>query len=64
VDTDWQLWKRSLAGQRRASFERYPALNHLGIPGEGPSSLQEYNTPGEVLPQLVDDVARWIEAQR
>ncbi|WP_313244491.1 alpha/beta hydrolase [Stenotrophomonas rhizophila] len=64
VDTDWQLWKRSLAGQRRASFERYPALNHLGVPGEGPSSLQEYNTPGEVLPQLVDDVARWIEAQR
>jgi len=64
VDTDWQLWHHRLARQRQASFKHYPAVNHLGVAGQGPGSLQEYNTPGNVLPQLVDDVAQWIEAQR
>lgn len=64
VDTDWQLWQRGLAGQRQVAFKHYPALNHLGIAGEGPSSLQEYSRPGHVLPALIDDVAAWIGAQR
>lgn len=64
VDTDWQLWQHGLARQRQVSFKHYPAVNHLGVAGQGPGSLQEYNTPGNVLPQLVDDVAQWIEAQR
>ncbi len=63
VDTDWQLWQRGLARQRQVSFKYYPPLNHLGIAGEGPGSLQEYSRPGHVLPALIDDVAAWIGAQ-
>jgi len=61
VDTDWQLWKKSFSTDPRATFKHYPALNHLGIAGEGPGTLAEYNKPGgHVGAQLIDDVAGWI----
>lgn len=63
VDTDWQLWKRGLQGRSTVRFHDYPTLNHLGIAGEGPGSLQEYSRPGHVLPQLITDVAQWIAQQ-
>lgn len=62
IDIDWQLWKQGLQGERY-TFHHYPALNHLGIAGEGPGRLEEYATPGKVDPQLIGDVARWIKAQ-
>lgn len=61
VDTDWQLWRRGFADAPRANFKRYPALNHLGIAGEGPGTLAEYNQPGHVDAQLIADTAAWIK---
>ncbi|MEK0266613.1 alpha/beta fold hydrolase [Stenotrophomonas rhizophila] len=61
IDTDWQLWKRGLSRQRSVTFRDYPSLNHLGIAGQGPGTLEEYASPGHVLPQLIDDVAHWIK---
>ncbi|MGV8960641.1 MAG: alpha/beta fold hydrolase [Stenotrophomonas sp.] len=63
TDSDWQLWKAGLHDPR-FSFRHYPALNHLGIAGEGRGTLQEYQQPGQVSAQLIDDVAGWIKAQR
>ena len=60
VDADWQLWKTGLSSDPRATFKHYPALNHLGIAGEGPGSLSEYNQPGHVEARLIDDTAAWI----
>ncbi len=61
VDTDWQLWKKSFSADPRATFKHYPALNHLGIAGEGPGTLAEYSTPGgHVDAQMIDDIAGWI----
>lgn len=61
VDADWQLWKKSLPAGPRTTFKHYPALNHLGIAGEGPGSLSDYNKPGHVDAQLIDDIAAWIK---
>lgn len=61
VDTDWQRWRAGLAGDRQAAFKHYPALNHLGIAGEGAGTLSEYQRPGQVDPQLIADTARWIK---
>ena len=61
IDTDWKLWSQALSGT--ATLHRYDQLNHLGIAGEGPGSLEEYNHPGHVDATLIDDVARWIKAQ-
>ncbi len=60
VDADWQLWKRRLRDAKDATFKLYPALNHLGMAGEGEGSLDEYMRPGQVDAQLIGDVAEWI----
>ena len=64
VDADWQRWQAAFAGEPRATLRHYPALNHLGIAGEGPGTLAEYHRPGRVDATLVADVAAWIHAQR
>lgn len=61
IDTDWKLWSQALSGT--ATLHHYDQLNHLGIAGEGPGSLEEYNRPGHVDATLINDVARWIKAQ-
>lgn len=62
VDADWQAWREAFDGDPKVAFKLYPALNHLGIPGEGEGSLAEYAQPGHVDPTLVDDVAAWVKA--
>ncbi len=62
VDADWQNWKSAFDRDPKVAFKLYDKLNHLGIAGEGEGSLAEYQQPGHVDPQLVDDVARWLQA--
>ncbi len=62
VDADWQTWKGGFHDNAKVTFKLYPALNHLGIAGEGEGSLAEYTTPGHVDAQLIDDVAQWVKA--
>ena len=62
VEADWQQLNAGLQGDRYR-FHHYPALNHLGIAGQGPSTLAEYQQPGKVAPQLINDVAIWIKQQ-
>ena len=59
TDADWSLLKAGLSGERYR-FRHYPALNHLGIAGEGPATLAEYQVPGHVASALIDDIAHWI----
>ena len=63
-DADWQLWKQALDGRKDVQWQAYPALNHIGVAGTGPSSLKEYTQAGHVDPALIADVAHWVEAQR
>ncbi|WP_434212162.1 alpha/beta hydrolase [[Pseudomonas] boreopolis] len=60
---DWDLWKKALAGNGKAALRLYPALNHLGIAGSGPSSLAEYHQPGHVDGRLIADMAAWVRAR-
>ncbi|MGZ0119550.1 alpha/beta hydrolase [Stenotrophomonas rhizophila] len=62
--TDWRMWNESLEGQRDVELKEYPALNHLGIAGDGPASAQDYMQSGHVDPILINDVARWLNAQQ
>jgi len=62
VDADWQRWNQGLSGDRYR-FHHYPALNHLGIAGEGKGSLEEYARPGHVDATLINDIAQWLKAQ-
>ena len=63
TNADWQLWRKAFADDPRATFRHYPALNHLGIAGEGPGSIAEYGRAGRVDATLVADIAAWIAAR-
>jgi len=62
VDADWQNWREAFHADPKVTFKLYPALNHLGIAGEGEGSLAEYQQPGHVDATLINDVASWIKA--
>ncbi|WP_234086857.1 alpha/beta fold hydrolase [Azonexus sp. R2A61] len=63
TDADWAIWQQTFADSPRVVLKRYPALNHLGIAGEAPSTPLEYQRPGRVDKALIDDVAAWIKAR-
>lgn len=58
--TDFGRWKDALAGRQDARLVSYPRLNHLFVAGQGRSTPAEYSAPGNVAPEVIEDVARWI----
>jgi hypothetical protein len=57
---DFDLWKKALGSESNATFKLYPDLNHLFISGTGPSVPSEYDQPGHVSRQVIEDMAAWI----
>lgn len=62
VADDLARWQKGLSRQTGVSVRRYPALNHLLMPGQGPGNPQEYLTPGQVDGTVIADIAAWIKA--
>jgi dienelactone hydrolase len=61
---DLALWKAALEGRPDVVFHSYPALNHLFIPGEGPGNPAEYHRPGNLSPEVLDDIAKWLQGRK
>lgn len=61
---DFDIWKKELANDPRATFKFYPSYTHLFNPGagSGPPSPQDYGTPGNVGEDVINDIAHWIKA--
>lgn len=57
---DFALWKTAAGGRKNVVFHSYPGLNHLFIAGVEKSSPAEYDKPGHVAEEVVDDIAKWI----
>jgi fermentation-respiration switch protein FrsA (DUF1100 family) len=60
AEADFEGWKQALASRPNVTFKLYPKLNHLFIAGEGKSTPAEYEQPGRVADEVVNDVADWI----
>jgi dienelactone hydrolase len=60
---DYRLWQSALEG-RQATFHSYPGLNHLFVAGEGKSMPAEYQRPGHVSGEVIEDIAQWIQSRR
>jgi len=65
---DYEGWKKALAGDSRSTFHLYPNLYHLFIPVPASdttalSTPADYQVPGHVAPEVLADIAAWIEAQ-
>ncbi len=58
---DFARWKQVLGGRRQASFKSYPRLNHLFAAGEGKSTPAEYQKPGNVDQEVIEDIAGFIK---
>jgi uncharacterized protein len=61
---DFALWKSSLGTRDDVTFHSYASLNNLFIKGEGKGSPAEYHNPGNVAPEVLDDIASWLSSQR
>jgi uncharacterized protein len=59
--TDFNGWKKALAGHSNVTFKSYPAINHLFIPGTGPPSPVEYMKSGHVELDVIEDITAWIQ---
>lgn len=61
--TDFANWQKALAGHANATLKLYPSLNHLLIPGTGPSKPEEYFVAGQhVSPEIISDLAAWLNS--
>jgi uncharacterized protein len=60
---DFEVWKKALAGNTRATFKFYPPYTHLFMPGtgSGPASPEDYSVAGNVSEDVVNDIAHWIK---
>lgn len=61
-DKDFLEWKKLFQGKENVSFKLYPDLNHFFVKydGVGKGTLDEYNYPGHVAQEVINDVASWI----
>ena len=59
---DLERWKGALGDDPRAAIRLFPALNHLFVAGEGPSTPAEYEKPGHVAAEVVEAIAAWVLA--
>ena len=58
---DYKRWTAALATKSNVTLKSYPTLNHLFMPGTGPSMPSEYEQPGHVEVRVIEDIAAWIK---
>jgi len=61
---DFSKWKAALDSTPTVTLKTYPALNHLFIPGSGPSLPAEHLAAGHVDEAVIRDIAAWIAGRR
>ena len=60
---DFAGWKQALLGRSGRRFKSYPKLNHFFVAGEGRSAPAEYEKPGHVAAEVVEDIASFVKAR-
>ena len=60
TEVDLANWKKTLQGKANVSFRLYPSLNHLFISGQGTIRPSEYQKPGHVAQEVIQDIAAFI----
>lgn len=60
---DFGLFQEGLGNKKNVTFKSYPSLNHLFIRGDGKSLPEEYERPGNVAEETIQDIADWIKSQ-
>jgi hypothetical protein len=58
---DFSRWNETFYANKNVTLQAYPLLNHLFIAGTGIPTNAEYQIPGHVAAEVVDDIATWIK---
>ena len=61
---DWTRWQSTFGHDKRVTIKHYPALSHLFVAGKGRGNIAEYSKPAHVEPQVIADIADWIQARK
>jgi hypothetical protein len=61
---DMQGWQDALGGHANVTLKTYPGLYHLFMPSQasGTGTPADYDVAGHVAPDVVSDVAAWLNA--
>ena len=59
--TDFNNWKMALSARKNVVLKSYPGVNHMFIPVNGPATGEEYDQPGHVESDVIEDVASWVK---
>lgn len=66
-DKDYKLWQTTLEGRSNVTFKLYDGLSHLFMPNQistaGVPDVSVYNAPNHVDPQVITDIAAWVNKQ-
>jgi fermentation-respiration switch protein FrsA (DUF1100 family) len=62
-ETEFNAWKKELAGKPNVQFMLYPKLNHLFLEGDRRSEPAEYELPGHIPQYVIDDLAKFIKGK-
>ena len=60
---DLRMWDFTLKNAPNVQIKTYDNLNHLFMAGEGKSTPEEYEQPGHVDSQVINDIATWVLAR-
>ena len=58
---NFTMWQQALEGKSNVTMKTYPEMNHLLMTSDGTMAPAEYQTEGEIVAQLVDDLADFIQ---
>lgn len=59
-EEDFKLWQSNLSKKKDVTFRKYLGLNHLFMFGEGKGTIDEYQIPNHVSPDVIKDLADFI----
>ena len=60
TDVNFEDWSKALSKRKNVTLKSFPDLNHLFMPGQGPSTPTEYGTPNHVAEDVIDVIVTWI----
>ena len=61
--SDFEGWKNALGSRKDVRLKSYPNLNHLFMDGTGKATPAEYDRPGHLAKEVVNDIASWINGK-
>ncbi|MBE6031855.1 MAG: alpha/beta fold hydrolase [Clostridiales bacterium] len=59
-DKDYALWQETIGDRDNTVLRLYEGLNHLMMPTQGKRDTSEYAIPGNVAPEVIADIADFI----